>query len=223
MDDSMNTTIGEFSKELLSDAIYKAIRTKIIEGGFTPGEHLIELEIAKAFHTSQAPVREAFRQLQREGFIVSIPYKGNYVYDVQEEEIREIYTLRNLIEKIAVKAMFTRWNDQHSQILRNTVKEMEQAAEKGSLMDLIESDLAFHRYICRNASDYTNIICSWEMWAGKMSVVMASYDRRLEAAGSLSVTVHHHLDMIKAFDAANEEKLMQAFENHWSLIFGSNE
>jgi Transcriptional regulators len=219
-----NNTTGfnkePLNKELLSDSIYKAIREKIIEGDFAPGEHIVELEIARAFSTSQAPVREAFRQLQREGLVVSIPYKGSFICEVHDDEVNEIYRLRYSIEKIATEEMLKRWNEKHSQALHAILANMTKSVKNNLLADLVEADLSFHRYICRNSSDYENIINIWEILVGKTCLAIANFDKGLVERGNIDVTLNHHKDMVKAFDSADKGKLMQSFENHWSLIFG---
>ena len=212
--------ITELNKERLSDTIYKIIRKKIIAGEFSPGEHIIELEIARAFNTSQAPVREALRQLQREGLIISVPYEGSFICEVHDDEAKEIFQLRYGIEKTAAEAMLKRWSEVHSQALRDILKNMEEAVKNNLLADLVDSDLSFHRYICRNSSNYTVIINTWEMMVGKAGLAIMNSNKRLLEQGNISVTLQHHRDMIEAFDSADYEKLMQAFENHWSIIFG---
>ena len=215
----MKLTATELNKELLSDSIYRVIRRRILEGQYSPGEHIVELDIARAFDTSQAPVREAFRQLQREGIIVSIPYKGNFVSKVSDDEVREIYHLRYLIEKVVVEEMLSRWNESYSQDLRAIVEDMESAAQNNRLADLVEADLAFHGYLCRNASDYKNMINIWEILVGKSSLAIAKFNKQLAEEGNIDAAVTDHRDMVEAFDASNSEKLMQVFEKHWSIAF----
>ena len=211
-----------FSIKLLSDRIYKVIREKIIYGEFSPGEHIVELEIAKMFSTSQAPVREAFSRLQKEGLLVSIPYKGNFVYQLDEEEVKEIFRLRYMVEKMAVEAMFERWDNKHSQALHEIMIKMDDAARSNMLTDTVEADLAFHRYICCNASDYNNIINAWEMWVGKISLLITNYDKKLVEDESLDITLQHHRAIYDAFNSGDKDVLLNAFEQHWSLILSSN-
>ena len=53
----------ELSRELLSDQAYDVIRNGIIDGSFSPGEQLVEYQLARQLGISQAPVREALRKL----------------------------------------------------------------------------------------------------------------------------------------------------------------
>ena len=53
----------------VKDMVYKNIKRKIIQGNFKPGIWLKEQELADAMEISRAPIREAFNQLERDGFI----------------------------------------------------------------------------------------------------------------------------------------------------------
>ena len=71
---------------------------QIFGGVLKPNDGVTESEIASQMGISRAPVREALRELQKDGLIVSYPRKGTYVADITEEDLKEIYTLRALLE-----------------------------------------------------------------------------------------------------------------------------
>src|SRR3954469_24050874 len=66
------------------------LREAITVGRFADGDRLIEERIAGELHTSRGPVREALRQLEHEGLVVSYPYRGAVVLGVSEEEIQQV-------------------------------------------------------------------------------------------------------------------------------------
>ena len=63
------------------------IRLAILRGQFAPGQVLRQEELAKQFGLSRAPIREALRQLEAEGLIVSYPHRGTVVAKFSPEEI----------------------------------------------------------------------------------------------------------------------------------------
>src|SRR2546423_14614892 len=72
------------------EQVVEALREAIVAGKLEDGERLIEDRIARELRTSRGPVREALRQLEHEGFVVSYPYRGAVVLGVSDEEVREV-------------------------------------------------------------------------------------------------------------------------------------
>lgn len=62
--------MGALLYQTLRESIVDAIRSKIFNHEIKPGQRIVELELAKEFHTSRGPIREALRQLENEGIIV---------------------------------------------------------------------------------------------------------------------------------------------------------
>ena len=72
-------------KDLIRDAIYEAIVNEELK----PGDRIVEMEWAERFSASQAPVREAIRDLEAMGIVVSIPFKGSFVREMTEQQIED--------------------------------------------------------------------------------------------------------------------------------------
>ncbi|MCU1292651.1 MAG: mcbR [Bryobacterales bacterium] len=85
------------------DLIRSALLKRISEGVYLPGERLKEMALAHEFDVSQAPVREAFRELETLGLLVSEHYRGTRVRGVSSQEIHDAYQLRGYLEEIAVQ------------------------------------------------------------------------------------------------------------------------
>ena len=62
--------------------VHENIRRRILTGEFRPGQKINESEIALKLGISRSPVREAFRVLEREGLITTLPRKGSYITDI---------------------------------------------------------------------------------------------------------------------------------------------
>lgn len=78
------------------------LRVHIITGELAPGQKLNEMELASRLDISRPPLREAFRILENEHLIVSIPRKGCYVTEVSMEEGRGIFEAREMIECFSI-------------------------------------------------------------------------------------------------------------------------
>ena len=76
----------------------KALRDAILYGAFQPGQKLIERDLCEQLGVSRTLLREALQQLQAEGLITNVIHKGPSVAVITEEDAREIYEARQLIE-----------------------------------------------------------------------------------------------------------------------------
>ncbi len=95
----------------LRDRIELGIRTAILSGAFGPGEQLVESAIADHLNVSRGPVREALSALDREGIVVHVPRKGFFVIDFTDKDLKEIYSLRLLLEREALARAMSRFTD----------------------------------------------------------------------------------------------------------------
>src|SRR6201989_3043758 len=91
------------SRPMLRDQIKDAILERILAGDYAPGERIVETRIAQEFGVSQAPVREALRELEQMRFIVSEPFRGARVREVTKEELAEITPVRAALEELAAR------------------------------------------------------------------------------------------------------------------------
>src|SRR5207253_3458723 len=91
------------SRVVLREQVKELILARILGGEYVPGERLVETRIAQELGTSQAPVREALRDLELLRFVESEPFRGARVREVSEEELIEIYPVRAAIEEVAAR------------------------------------------------------------------------------------------------------------------------
>ncbi|WP_250472574.1 GntR family transcriptional regulator [Caballeronia sp. GAFFF1] len=89
-------------RQSTSRFIADALRAAIVEGSLTPGEPLRQDAIARQFSVSAIPVREAFRQLESEGWVKIEPNRGAAVSPQSADEAREIYEIRASLESLAI-------------------------------------------------------------------------------------------------------------------------
>ena len=135
----------------LTAAVADAIREAIIRGDFLPGEPLHEVELSKTINTSRSTVREALRCLQLDGLVEVFPYRGAFVTRLSALKVKEIYTLRALLEPYAVRLSI-----ESNAYLPEDIKELNQLIQRmrenesgGDYYEMITADMEFHAVICR--------------------------------------------------------------------------
>jgi DNA-binding GntR family transcriptional regulator len=86
----------------ISDQILQSLTDQIISGQLPPEEKLRQDHIARAFHTSHVPVREALLRLEARGLAISLPRRGVRVAPFDPGDIFEIKTMRLALEPVAL-------------------------------------------------------------------------------------------------------------------------
>jgi DNA-binding GntR family transcriptional regulator len=144
----------------MSDRIRRVLAERIISGVLAPGERLVEMRIAEEFKTSQAPVREALRELETLRLVESEPYRGTRVREVGEREMAEAYAVRAVLEQAAAESAAPRLKG-NVDALRNCLTELRSVAEAGDHDGYAHHNLEFHRRIVM-ASDNQILLQTWD-------------------------------------------------------------
>ena len=91
------------TREPLGMKATEALRALICEGRLAPGTRLIETELASLLGVSRGPVREALRNLEREGFVAIAPDKGAIVNELDNADLLVLYDVRHPLEIQAIR------------------------------------------------------------------------------------------------------------------------
>lgn len=135
------------------DLIRSALLRRISEGVYLPGERLKEMVLAHEFEVSQAPVREAFRELETLGLLVSEHYRGTRVRGISSQEFRDAYQLRGYLEEIAVQLIPPAKLKDAIACTEALQAVMRAAALKGDPDCFARANTQFHRSIVSLASN----------------------------------------------------------------------
>lgn len=158
--------IGEnVSYELVSNQVLEVLRKNIILGRLQDGERIVEATIAQMSGISRVPVREAIRTLESEGFVMNLPRRGTRVIGVSDEDIREIFRIRGMIERIACDYIIEQASD-------------ETIAEGKRILDEAECMLEFAMStILPLDRDYSGMFNQWIGKANGRRRISALYDQ----------------------------------------------
>lgn len=130
---------------VLSDHIYDELEARIIDRTYPPGFHLVEDEVAEDLGVSRTPVREAFKALQRAGWLETRPHLGAYVRLITFEEVRDVFEVREWLEERVARVAAERISPQEIQSLRKIIaRAMKVIAKKGGKRPLASLNAEFH-------------------------------------------------------------------------------
>lgn len=108
----------------LAAQVADALRDLIISGEYPIGMPLRGTEVAMRLGVSRIPVREAFQQLEHEGLIAIVPYKGAVVSSLSAEHIEEYFNVRAVLESKLLRAAIGRISPENFSRARDLVGQM---------------------------------------------------------------------------------------------------
>jgi DNA-binding GntR family transcriptional regulator len=111
----------------IKDVIYQELRERIVFGGFSPGDRLVEADLAAQFGVSKTPVREALLTLEAEGLVVLRPHRGAEVSRLSVTEWNDLIFLRDSLEVGALEAIFAAMTEAHFAQAEASLNEMADA------------------------------------------------------------------------------------------------
>ncbi|MEU1245215.1 GntR family transcriptional regulator [Micromonospora arida] len=105
MDDVAASTVdGELESVSLVDLAVSRLTREILSGKSDPGERLVEEQLTRRLGISRAPLREALRLLAQQGLVEHVPRRGVRVATLSDRDVRELYELRDVLERFSVRA-----------------------------------------------------------------------------------------------------------------------
>ena len=147
------SSVTELKRGLLSDQIYELVKTMIKDGSLEPGEQLVESQLARRLQVSQAPVRDALKQLVHEGLVTHVRHQGSFVTSYTDEEVAQARVARAELESIVGRLTCGTVSASTRAALEALIAQMHEAADAKDLGAFRELDFAFHRGVIEGSGN----------------------------------------------------------------------
>jgi DNA-binding GntR family transcriptional regulator len=199
----------------LRQQVAASLRDAILTGTLKPGERLVEEEISQGMRTSRGPLREALRQLEQEGLVMSFPYRGSFVSRISSIEVHEVLIpLRATLEGFGFAQALNNLTENDVTELRSIVEHMEETVRTGDLMAVVEADVAFHGLVMsRSGQPHTTQI--WGTIAPRMRAYFYTHLRdALPTREQLIGVAAAHRDLFNALVARDRERVAELLLEH---------
>src|SRR5690242_21957677 len=144
------------SRETFKDKAYAALRDAIVSSGVYRSRtdmRLDERQLAQDFGISRTPVREAMAQLEREGFVRSVPRRGIYVVRKTKQEVIEMITAWAALESMAARLITQHAPDAEIATFRKMFARFENGGVHAKLDEYSEVNIEFHQAIIRMSNN----------------------------------------------------------------------
>jgi DNA-binding GntR family transcriptional regulator len=127
-----------------SHIVSEHVREYIISGKLKPGEKINQSQLTQELGVSLIPLREAFKQLQAEGYITIIPHRGAFVKGLSLEEVEDLYMIRAELEELAADLAADRLTKNDLKTLGSLFRQMRNATRDRNYPALMTLNRKFH-------------------------------------------------------------------------------
>jgi DNA-binding GntR family transcriptional regulator len=213
--------VAEIRALPLSKVVRDEVLAMIVGGSLRPGDRINEPDVARRLEVSRVPVREALRELESTGLVVSRKHAGVFVRELSPVEIRHLYQLRAVFDGLAGRCV-----TEQSQPIRKALCErlgasiaaMRSASVRGVLQDYYRANLQFHWDIVIAAGN-PELESSYRSLIQKLHV---SRLRNLSQASSMQASIAEHESIAEALVVGDGDRARTLLESHvndaWSRL-----
>jgi DNA-binding GntR family transcriptional regulator len=203
----------EKSRRTLRAQALSIIRNELISGRLPPGQKLNEVEIAREIGISRGTLREAIRNLEQEGLLVSIPHRGTHVRRFTARQAAELQEVRLSLEVTAACRVARRWSSKTGAFLDGRLRGLEVAYRTPlSFADRLSADLRFHEAICESCENET-LLEVWRSLIGNITVMVLNVG---ETRMTPLQDPEAHRPLVAAIQGGDEQTIRDVFVAHFA-------
>lgn len=194
----------------LTAQAYESIKQYILDGKLDRGARLTEEVLSTSLGISKSPIREALNRLETEGFIRIEPRRGAYLQDYSQQDINDLYDLRDALEKHVVataKLSLGLISD-----LEKSVRRMRKYLKDNDKKHYIEEDIAFHAKLA-NATGNERLRKTLENVQNQIWIF-----RRKTYDISSSTAAQHHEAIVSALSAGERRRAERLISEHITTV-----
>jgi DNA-binding GntR family transcriptional regulator len=194
--------LAALSSSSKRDQVVHLLRDAILGGELVPGERIVESRIARQLKISQAPVREALTVLERQGLVVKVHHRGTFVSRLHGRELRELFTLRAVLDAFSARLAASRATAKDIDRLRSLLARMKTAEEADDLVSLTDAHLQLHEAIYR-LSGHQLLVDIFAQIHPRMALALIFAENLFSSEGR---EADCHIPLIDAIAARNPER-----------------
>jgi DNA-binding GntR family transcriptional regulator len=197
----------------LQEFAYQKCQELIGSGELSPGNLYSESAMSKQLGISRTPLRTALQQLEREGLIIRLPQRGFYVYQFEEKDIEELFTIRKAIEGYAVEHIARKKQEIDLGEAKKHLAAQEEARKSDDYSLFIREDRKFHENLVKALNNKRLVAIYSDM---RQSIELLGLKRfKMNSQRNQSITEHNAI--IKAIENGDPLAAREAVYNHLDM------
>jgi DNA-binding GntR family transcriptional regulator len=196
-----------------ADRAYAALKSVILSLDIYEKQgdvRLDERQLASDLGISRTPVREAMAQLEREGFVRSVPRRGIYVVRKTRAEVIELITAWAALESMAARLITQNATDEEIATLRKMFAKFENGELHARLDEYSEVNIEFHQSIIRMSRNRVLFDLAENLFTHMRMIRRKTIGEEDRADRS----IRDHMNIIQALEARDTERAEDLVRNH---------
>jgi DNA-binding GntR family transcriptional regulator len=189
------------------------LRREIVSGRRAPGSPLREVELSTSLGVSRGPIREALRELEKEGLVEVRPYAATTVARVSIEALIEVYELRSALEKKAFELLWSGRDVAYEAEFRRRHDALVAAVRSADGRQIVEAELHFHAYPYERCGNGL-ILRTWEQMSQRMQLTFLLHSGMFAAHGSYAEA---HVPYLRAALGASLDDMLAEVDRHLAV------
>jgi len=196
----------------LAAQVADRIADAIADGRLRSGQRLIESELAADLGISRIPVREALRELESQGLLVSRPHRGIRLIEFDAAWLQQLYEMRVALERVSWRHAAAAYRREPARFARfdGLIAQMRAAVEEGDRQAVNRADIALHEMLCEESGSPL-LMTLWRALRRHVRIVFA---QETSGATDLRAILEQHLRLRALLRSGDEQELERELQDH---------
>ena len=197
------------------DQVVTSFKEAILRGVIQPGDAIVESKVAQQLGAGIPLIREALIELEHQGYVQKVPYKGTTVTKLERREVEKIFRLRGELESLAIEWAKENVTQADIEDLRGITVKMKEGAQAHDLDQFYQNDLAFHRKLWEISGNEYLVECLERVVAPLFAFFLMK-DRRQGESYLISAAQHEKIvEALPRMSGAKLRALMRNSVSDW--------
>ncbi|MFC7623398.1 GntR family transcriptional regulator [Microlunatus sp. GCM10028923] len=193
----------------LTDALFEAVRKRIVNGDIAPGEKLTELRLAGEYSVARPTAKACVERLTAVGLLRRTAHRSAVVPAFDEAEIVDLFIAREAVERSAVLALAKRKSVPAAATTAQL--SIERATRERDFPSQVEADIAFHSSLVA-AVGSGRLLRMHESIMGEVQLTMGQFQAHRTA--DPRTVAREHAEIIAEIEAGRPRKAEDALSTH---------
>ncbi|KMW59201.1 Transcriptional regulator, GntR family [Candidatus Rhodobacter oscarellae] len=197
------------ARRRLADEVYDELVDAIKRREIGPEDNLIQEKLAAEMNISRTPVREALMRLEQEG-VLTVSNRGTFrLYQMDDDEVKELYQSRAAVEGQAARILAVRNDPSEIAMLREIVSR-EEGLNDHSARAYFEANRAIHRSFVELAGNRYLLEMFDMIWGKAMAFQIFATIENVD----LSLSLGEHMALVDVIATGDRTEALEEFTRH---------
>ena len=196
----------------------EALRSMILSGELPPGARVVENQLTSQLGVSRPPLREALRVLEHEGLVRPSPPRGTIVTPVSMHDVFEVFSLREELERIAVRSGVPARDPERLHRVRAAMVDLDAAASAQDAAGVTRGGFAFHLSVIGLAGN-GRLEAAYRALSLQMQLCMGLNRRARASQETLGEDAERHRRILVAIEDGDAAGVQDELLHHGDLSF----